>query len=282
MAYPLVTERGMTNKLCKMHVFRGDGANGKGTFFKIMQKIYGEENCTYCHIEDLAKPEYVAKLVGKLVNLGDDVADRPIGTEEFVVIKNVTSGDPIMIRRLFQNPEETLLLTKLLFTSNHDLQTKDKGAALERRLRWMPMFNTVSKPDPFFVDKMTTPENLEAWVKLMVESYIRLFNNGWTESKICNDYNGSYVETNDIVRLFIKETPDEELLGLKMVDIKEKFEEWVQDYDGNRKFYAKNFKSAVWDLKGYGMGVKKINGKCVRVLMTQEETRSQDLSPRFK
>lgn len=279
MAYGLIVNPERVRVLSKFHILRGEGSNGKGTFLEIMKTIYQPENCSTLSIEDLADATRINSLTGKLVNLGDDVEDKPIGKTQFKHIKNITSADTVTIRRLYKEAESVVLQAKLIYTSNSDLRTFDKGHALERRMCWVPMFNTVRKPDPNFITKMTTPEALEYWMKLMVEAYMRLYKHGWTESKICADYNGEYHRHNDISKMFIEELEKDDFLYKTRQEVLEMFDKWNTDDD--RKLNMRAFKQNIWLLYRMGFGVNTRQGKSAKVLMEQCETK-QNLKPTFK
>lgn len=279
MAYGLIVNPERVRVLSKFHILRGEGSNGKGTFLEIMKTIYQPENCSTLSIEDLADATRINSLTGKLVNLGDDVEDKPIGKTQFKHIKNITSADTVTIRRLYKEAESVVLQAKLIYTSNSDLRTFDKGHALERRMCWVPMFNTVRKPDPNFITKMTTPEALEYWMKLMVEAYVRLYKHGWTESKICADYNGEYHRHNDISKMFIEELEKDDFHYKTRQEVLDMFDKWNTDDD--RKLNMRAFKQNIWLLYRMGFGVNTRQGKSVKVLMEQCETK-QNLKPTFK
>ena len=279
MAYGLIVNPERVRVLSKFHILRGEGSNGKGTFLEIMKTIYQPENCSTLSIEDLADATRINSLTGKLVNLGDDVEDKPIGKTQFKHIKNITSADTVTIRRLYKEAESVVLQAKLIYTSNSDLRTFDKGHALERRMCWVPMFNTVRKPDPNFITKMTTPEALEYWMKLMVEAYVRLYKHGWTESKICADYNGEYHRHNDISKMFIEELEKDYFHYKTRQEVLDMFDKWNTDDD--RKLNMRAFKQNIWLLYRMGFGVNTRQGKSAKVLMEQCETK-QNLKPTFK
>lgn len=279
MAYGLIVNPERVRVLSKFHILRGEGSNGKGTFLEIMKTIYRPENCSTLSIEDLADATRINSLTGKLVNLGDDVEDKPLGKTQFKHIKNITSADTVTIRRLYKEAESVVLQAKLIYTSNSDLRTVDKGHALERRMCWVPMFNTVRKPDPNFITKMTTPEALEYWMKLMVEAYVRLYKHGWTESKICADYNGEYHRHNDISKMFIEELEKDDFLYKTRQEVLDMFDKWNTDDD--RKLNMRAFKQNIWLLYRMGFGVNTRQGKSAKVLMEQCETK-QNLKPTFK
>lgn len=279
MAFGLITDPERTRMLARFFLFRGEGANGKGTLLQIIRQIYQPQNCSALSIEQLGEMNYLTSMIGKLINLGDDVEDSPITKKQFKVIKNITSADTITVRFLYVNAEEAMIQSKLMFTTNNDIKTFDKGYALERRICWMPMFNKVEKPDPKFISKITSPEALMYWMKLIVEAYERLFEDGWTKSKISESYNHAYHLHNDITKMFIEEIGFEDLHYKTISEIEQMFKEWNTEDD--RQFPKKAFKQNIWTMHRAGFGSKKVNGKQSRRLITAEETQ-QDLNPTFK
>lgn len=280
MAFGLIVDPEKTRSLAMFHILRGDGANGKGTFLQILKTIYGKENCAYLSIEDLGAEAYLNQLVGKLLNLGDDIEDTPIKKKQFKIIKNITSADGISIRFLYENAKPAVLQAKLLFTSNSDIKTFDKGYALIRRICWVPMFNTVTKPDPNFISRMTSDHALRYWIKLIVEAYFRLYEFGWTESAVCAEYNKDYHMHNDISLMFISDFERDDFDGKSMAEVTEMFNAWNTDDD--KKLPAKQFKQNLWNIHRMGFGKKKLDGGTSRKQIFKQENTKQNVKPKFK
>ena len=73
LGYPMITDPEKIRAMGKFFMFRGDGANGKGTLLRIIEKIYNSKNCSTCSIRQLSDEKYAISTVGKLVNLGNGV-----------------------------------------------------------------------------------------------------------------------------------------------------------------------------------------------------------------
>lgn len=275
IGYVMVTDPERIRSLGKFFMFRGDGANGKGTLMQIMKRIYNAKNCTNLSIKQLTDDRYKVTLIGKLANLGDDIEAEAINNDQLKILKNISTADTVTTRHMFAESMSTTFTAKLYFTTNSDIRSFEKGYAYRRRIVWLPMFNKVDKPDPMFITKITTKEALEYWMSLIVEGYKRLYNNyDWTYSEVVEKYNEKYHEDNDICRQFAKDMdPDSEIIGKTITEIKNDFIEWDSE---DRKFSAKLFMSAVWDLYGMGIGRKKIAGKTRKVFLYQKDT-DQDL-----
>lgn len=276
IGYVMITDPERIRSLGKFFMFRGDGANGKGTLLQIMKKIYNAKNCTNLSIKQLTDDRYKVTMIGKLANLGDDIEAEAIDNDQLKVLKNISTADTVATRHMYAESESTTFTIKLYFTTNSDISSFEKGYAYKRRIVWLPMFNKVEKPDPRFISKLTTKEALEYWICLIVEGYKRLYKNmEWTECKAVEEYNSQYHDNNNICAMFAKEiNPDTEIIGKTVSEIREAFNEW--DTEGKR-FSSKLFKDAAWDLYQIGIGISKVSGKTRRVFLRQADT-SQKLS----
>lgn len=271
IGYVMITDPERIRSLGKFFMFRGDGANGKGTLLQIMQRIYNSRNCTNMSIKQLVDDRFKVTMIGKLANLGDDIEPTAINDDQLKVLKNISTADTVETRHMYSESIPTTFTIKLYFTTNSDIKSFEKGYAYKRRIVWLPMFNKVEKPDPYFITKVTSKEALEYWISLIVEGYERLYKNGrWTECKVVNEYNEQYHENNNQSLQFARDLdPDTEIVGRSVTEMREEFSKW--DSEGG-KFSSKNFLAAVWDLYGIGLGRSKVAGKTRRVYMKQSET----------
>ena len=271
IGYVMITDPERIRSLGKFFMFRGDGANGKGTLLQIMMRIYNAKNCTNLSIKQLVDDRFRVTMIGKLANLGDDIEAEAINEEQLKVLKNISTADTVNTRHLYKESVPATFTVKLYFTTNSDIKSFEKGYAYKRRIVWLPMFNKIEKPDPDFISKITTPEALQYWIRYIVDGYKRLYKNrAWTKCHIVEEYNDEYHEDNNVSLQFAKDLdPDTEIQGRTVNDLREAFLDWSSD---DRKFSAKLFQDAVWDLYKMGLGVKKIGGKSRRVFMKQSET----------
>lgn len=271
IGYVMITDPEKIRSLGKFFMFRGDGANGKGTLLQIMKKIYNSRNCTNLSIKQLTDERYKVTMIGKLANLGDDIEPAAINDAELKILKNISTADTISTRHMYSESISSTFTIKLYFTTNSDIKSFEKGYAYKRRIVWLPMFNKVDKPDPQFISKITTQKALEYWIRLIVEGYKRLYTNlEWTKCETVEQYNAQYHENNDVCRQFAKDLdPETEIINRTVSEMSEEFYRW--DSEG-AKFSNKNFIAAVWDLYKIGIGVAKVAGKSRKVFMRQEDT----------
>lgn len=271
IGYVMITDPERIRSLGKFFMFRGDGANGKGTLLQIMKRIYNARNCTNLSIKQLVDDRFKVTMIGKLANLGDDIEPETINNAELKILKNISTADTVTTRHLFMESISATFTVKLYFTTNSDIKSFEKGYAYKRRIVWLPMFNKVEKPDPAFITKVTSKKALEYWIRLIVEGYSRLyFNEAWTTCPAVEEYNDQYHENNNQALRFAKDLdPDTEIVGKTVKEITEDFYKWDSE-DG--RFSSKNFLSAVWDLYGIGLGMAKVGGHSRRVYMKQSDT----------
>lgn len=198
LGFTLITDPEKVRALGKFFIFRGDGANGKGTLLQIIRKILNDKNCTSLSVSEMKDERYAVTMKNKLANLGDDLEGSAIGDKEMKMLKNISTADSIALRELYKQSASSVMTTKLIFTTNHMIKSYEKGDAYQRRVLWLPMFTRVEKKDPNFITKLTRKEALKYWVRLMVEGYKRLYENGqFTDCEIVHKYTLEYHEENN-------------------------------------------------------------------------------------
>lgn len=269
MAHTLITNAEFKRQLAKFFIYIGDGGNGKGTLLTIIRKILGAENCASLSPEEMTKESYFTSMANKLVNLGDDIEDRAINEKQMKVLKNVSTCDFVAMRRLFEQSKETVVTTSLIFTSNHLLKSFEKSDSYKRRVCWMPMFTKPQKKDPQFISKLTTPEALEYWLKLIFEAYFRLYeNSGFTDSNKVTDYNEKYHEENNGTLTFVRDHEPEDFVGKRPPEVYEEYTTWAEENFGEGAVQSKKIlKETIQIEMGLVVKDKKVNGRTAKVYM---------------
>lgn len=281
IAYPLVLEPSIISGFGRFFLFRGDGANGKSTMLDVMRAIYNPRNCTNMSIKQLVDDRYKTTLRGKLANLGDDIEAEMIDSNQMKILKNITTGDTVMTRELYQQAENITFTTKLYFTTNSDIKSCDKGYAFQRRVLWLPMFNKVKKIDTMFKKKITTPDALSYWIRLIIEAYFRLMQNGqFTVSPIVKEFNERYHIQNDAVQQFILDKEKERehyFKHMKCWQVQSEFQDW-KEANGyqDAECDLKRFKNILWKSYQMKLGTKRIDGIPTKVFLTKDETKQFD------
>ena len=267
MAHSLIVNKEFKRAMGKFFIFVGNGNNGKSTVLQVLRTIFGAKNCTGLSMANLKDERYLTTMQGKLCNLGDDLSDIPIDSEIIKQLKNISTCDFISVRDLFKQSREVELTTSLIFTSNHILKSFEKGDSFKRRIIWMPMYAKPTKKDPKFITNITTPEALEYWMKLMVEAYMRMYENGeFTFSQAVYDFNNSYHQENNSALEYLQDYTVDDFLHRRSPECYEQYEIWCEE-NGLNILSKKQFNSTIQDTLGLKLGVKKLNGKTARVYM---------------
>lgn len=265
MAHCFVVDKEFKRLLAKFFIFIGDGGNGKGTLLQVIKKILGAHNCGSLSIKQMKDERYLNTLHGKLCNLGDDLQDEPINNDEMKLLKNISTCDGIMMRKLYENAQDVQFSCSLIFTSNHIIKSFEKSDAYRRRVDWMPIFTKPKTKDRRFISKITTEEALKYWIRLIVEAYQRLYkNSNFTKSEIVDKYNQRYHEENDNTLVFTKELHDNEIENRKPKEVYDDYVVWC-DENGEKPLSQKQLRQNILAQRGYDSIPTKIHGKTARV-----------------
>ncbi|PGY13192.1 DUF5906 domain-containing protein [Bacillus sp. AFS031507] len=265
IAHCLITNSEFKKNLATFSIIIGKGGEGKGTLLEIISRILSKENCSYNSIDQLADPRYAYDLVGKLANLGDDIKDKPITNDEMKMLKNISTCDPVMVRQLNKMAYSTKLTASLIFTSNHMIKSHEKGDSYKRRVTWAPMMNKPKKTDAHLISKVTTPEALEYWVKMIIEAYFRLYDQeGFTVSKKVQDYTAKYHEENNSCEFWIQGKSKEDFIGKRPPECFNEYEVWAIENEGKAQS-PRTLKNAIEMIHELKVVQKWNNGKNAKV-----------------
>lgn len=264
MAHPLITDREVKGGIGKFFMLVGDGANGKGTILKVLSRILGAKNSTKLSIENFGDHRYINITQGALVNLGDDVQDKPLDEEVLKMVKNYATCDEITMRRLRAEARDVFLLTTLIFTSNHVLKALETGHAYKRRVVWLPFYNKPTVVINDLLSRLTTPAALEYWLMLMIEAHDRLYENGkLTDSAVVTTFNEEYHQHNNPATMFLEDIGPDRVIGKTSKEVYSMYEEW-SDENGFHVMKAKDFKDTVLTTFDFQIKPKTVNGRTIR------------------
>jgi putative DNA primase/helicase len=125
----------------------GEGANGKSVFLTLLIKFLGKENVSTLSLHKLESDKFaVARLVGKLANLGMDLPTKALaGTSMF---KNLTGGDCVSAERKYEASFEFQPFVRLLFSANSAPRSEDSTHGFFRRWLVIPFTRTFDESGP--------------------------------------------------------------------------------------------------------------------------------------
>ncbi len=265
LGHCLITDIDVKKTISKFFILEGEGRNGKSTFLDVVAEILGFGNISTEKLNNIGDEHYTFAIDGKLANLGDDIPDEPIDNAQMEKLKNISSCNLTSIRQMRENSVRARLTATLIFTSNHILKSWDKGYAYARRVMWLPMQNKPKKDDPRIYEKLTTPESLEYWLKLIVDGYKRLYKNRkFTKSQQVEDFNKAYHESNNNATEYITQMEDEEILDHRQPDVYNVYAERAEE-NGDKPVSKKNFRLTIEKERGFIIKSRRINGDVAKV-----------------
>lgn len=82
-----------TRSLRDSPILCGEGRNGKSTFLNFLINLIGEDNVSTLDLATVGERFQSVALIGKLVNVGDDIANDFVRGGKLAIVKKVISGD---------------------------------------------------------------------------------------------------------------------------------------------------------------------------------------------
>lgn len=121
----------------KFLLITGEGANGKGVFFEIIERMVGRENCSHISLAQFGKPFVLATTIGKVVNLSSE-SNSAIDSFGETVLKAYTSGDAMSFQRKYLEAVEVIPSAKIMIATNQLPKFQDKSQGIWRRMLFVP------------------------------------------------------------------------------------------------------------------------------------------------
>lgn len=191
-----------------MFMLYGTGANGKSTFINVIQDILGEYSQQASSDAIMSKKagansNDIASLKGaRFVSFAETEDGRSFSE---VMLKQLTGGDKVSVRFLFQEFFELQPEFKIWITGNHKPIIKGTDYAIWRRIRLIPFNVTIQEKerDNFLSDKLKMEkEGILAWA---IEGCRKWLRDGLYAPDIVKCATEEYKQDMDIVGDFIKE-----------------------------------------------------------------------------
>lgn len=192
----------------------GSGANGKGTFLKVVRSLLGDDNTTSIELQKLAnEDDALAEFHGAIANIDDDLSSRKLGNG-LGMFKKLIGGDTVRARRLYEDGFEFTPTGKHLYAANEvpDVNVPDDDEAFWRR--WIvvefPHHYPVADRNPELPARLTTPEKLSGVLNWAIEGWQRLLKQAHftNEERRSFDKRQRWQQWGDSVDKFIAECID--------------------------------------------------------------------------
>jgi len=190
------------NRFQKIFLITGPGANGKGTFLRVLtaileQSVEGEKLATAVDLDEFNQHERV-EILGKQLIYDADISGS---NRSLRWLKIISGGDKITARGLYKAQITFLPTCKILLLSN-PIPNWESSPALTRRLVLL-QFKQKFKIDPVKELTLLTEEMLRKWVWYFKRGYEDLCLNGFA----LQDENNAadFLSLADDVGMFLQE-----------------------------------------------------------------------------
>ncbi len=192
----------------KLFFVVGQGKTGKSQYLKLLEKLIGSDN--FCSVEpkNIQKDKHsMAQMWLKLANIVSDIDYNAL--ENINIIKKLTGGDTVEIRKMYRDPFSATLYAKQIFSTNKLPVVKEKTSAWYRRVYLVEFSNVVTKEkeDKFILQKMIQEEEMQGFVfqclKKLREMYLDNFN--FTYDIDIDKMAGMYEELSNPILSFMKQ-----------------------------------------------------------------------------
>jgi putative DNA primase/helicase len=183
----------------------GEGANGKGVFFEVVQALVGEENCSQVGLSRFNSPFALYETLGKVVNLTNE-SSHIIEDESENVLKSIVAGDRFTFERKFKEAVSAKPTAKIMIATNSLPRFNDKTLGIWRRILLIPFDKTIAEENQIkhFADLLK--EELPGILNWALEGLRKLDNAGrFTIPNSHAEFIEQYRRDSDPTRAFLLE-----------------------------------------------------------------------------
>lgn len=186
----------------KMLLLYGEGQNGKSVTLELTEALLGAVNVSYLSLSDLTNDEVKrAGIEGKMLNISHE-SGKDINAN---VLKQLTSGEKVLIKYLYRDPYETRNYGKFMAAFNQ-LPRAENTFGFFRRLIILPFSVTITEEekDDQLTDKLKGElPGILNWVLAALPELMQ--RRKFTKSTCCEKALEQYRLQSDNVRLFLSE-----------------------------------------------------------------------------
>ena len=228
----------------KFHIFTGTGANGKSKIIELYQNAFGDY-CGQFNVSLLTQKRVksndtnseLAKSKGKRFM----VLQEPSEDEKMNIgfMKELTGGDRIIARGLFQDPIEFKPQAHLVLTCNHLPSIPSDDGGTWRRIRVIEFLSTFTDtPNPknkneFKIDtelSLKFDDWKEHFMSILIHYYKKYINEGIYEPNEVLKCTKDYQKDNDTLKLYIEERVEDKDGGfITFSELYNDFKYWYKE-----------------------------------------------------
>lgn len=256
-----------TTKHQKAFMLVGEGANGKSTFFEMLEAFIGKGNVSHVSLQDLTANRFVVPMLqGKLANVYADIPQT--GLEQSDIFKALVSGDTIKAEQKFGRPFDFKPVARLLFSANELPRSRDLTPAYFRRWVIIPFLNVFdgSKAKRDLLLSLTTEEGRSALLNRAVAGLRRLEDQqGFSDCPSVRDAGQQYRRQCDSAFEFISERMEADPVSLVgKTETYQTYAKWAQEagigHAASQKAFNKRLKETLKAGEGRESGARVWTG----------------------
>lgn len=228
---------GSTREQCLFFCY-GQGSNGKSTFLEIVRALLGDyaqqaDFTTFLARKSEGPRNDLARMRGaRLVTATEAHGDR--GFDE-TVLKQLTGGDTIVARKLYEEFFEFSPTHKLFLAANHKPLVKEQTEAFWRRIRLIPFTVTFAAEQRDQKLPVRLANELPGILNWALEGCLAWQADGLSEPRAVQRATQSYREENDLLGEFVAQRCKfESGAWISTPNLYKAFVDWWQDTRGHR------------------------------------------------
>ncbi len=237
-------------------ILHGDGQNGKGAYVRTMQALMGDYAISIDQETFTGQQSWgTIKLFGARAAFASET-DMDCRLNEHRV-KNLTGGDRIAARDLYQSYSEFNPTHKLFLSTNYVPQIRGTDNGIWRRVRLIP-FNAVIPIADVEMEPQFMAE-LPGILNWALEGYAMLQMYGFKCPKIVSDAGSEHREANDVVKQFVESDCELDTSGsVSRLEISQRFAYYCKAHGYNFPISPTRFNAG---LKRLGAKEHKSHGE---------------------
>lgn len=216
----------------------GRGSNGKSTFLEVLRDLFGDygqqaDFNTFLARKGEGPRNDLARMRGARLVVASE-ADQERGFDS-AVIKQLTGGDTVVARKLYEELTEFRPQHKIFLAANHKPIVKEQTEAFWRRLRLVPFVVTFSARERDKTLKKQLLNELPGILNWAIKGCLLWQEHGLFEPKAIKQATRSYREENDVLGEFIEQRCDMDPdAWISTPELYKHFSEWWVDTRGVR------------------------------------------------
>ena len=239
-----------------------DGSNGKSSFRTVVENAFrsiestssndrlaGGNVCSF-ETKNLNDDRTTYRVVNSLIAIDGDSSTSQINEDACSIFKQITSGDDVLVRPLYNECYERAAITMMINFSNDFPASSDKSAAYLRRLEYIECeYQILDKDhehelgahsklqrfevDEDWFDEIRSDEAAQYLIEDMIIRAKRIFKTREISpaSEHMTKLRLEFAFSNNSSLAFLNEFDESSIVGFSVKEIKEKYREWCEDSD---------------------------------------------------